>query len=372
MLRLLLLVTVLVVFAILAAPRSALTNASGPSAGYTGAPGDGTCLDCHGGFPLNSGGGSVSINAPETYTPGQTITLGISVTNSNSSGRQGFQVTILDGEDTSVGTFQITEATNTQLVGDDSDYVTHRFGGTFTTSWEMEWVAPATNVGPVTVYASGLGADGDGGTSGDRVYTATATIAEPNAAPTLTNPIADQALQVGGEDFTVDLNDVFDDADALTFGASAMPSGVVSASVNGGLLTVTGTAAGSAEVTVTASDGVNAEVDDAFTVTVTEPNTDAETGALAERFTLASAWPNPFRVRTVLSFDLPVAAAVGLRVFDIRGREVHTLAPRRLGAGPQQVDLDGAGLGAGTYVFHLTAALPTGPVTRSGRVLRVR
>lgn len=50
--------------------------------GATGAPGEVNCTQCHADFPINSGGGSVSVtsNIPGwTYTPGQTYTINVTV-----------------------------------------------------------------------------------------------------------------------------------------------------------------------------------------------------------------------------------------------------------------------------------------------------
>src|SRR5207249_6890135 len=51
-----------------------------PPAAKTGAPAEGTCLDCHGGSLLNEAGGSVSIGGiPNSYVPTQTYTITVTV-----------------------------------------------------------------------------------------------------------------------------------------------------------------------------------------------------------------------------------------------------------------------------------------------------
>src|SRR6476661_10686962 len=51
-------------------------SASGPSASYTGAPGEANCTACHTSFPVNSGTGGITITGlPANYKAGQQIPL---------------------------------------------------------------------------------------------------------------------------------------------------------------------------------------------------------------------------------------------------------------------------------------------------------
>src|SRR5579871_765540 len=64
----------------------AYAHSMGPDPRHTAAPGDDplACATsgCHTGTPLNGGGGNVAVNVPSTYTPGQTYTFQIVVTDS--------------------------------------------------------------------------------------------------------------------------------------------------------------------------------------------------------------------------------------------------------------------------------------------------
>src|SRR6478609_1686191 len=56
------------------------TNSTGAPAGNTGAPGDGTCVSCHGGSPITSGTNwnnfTITTNVPASgYTPGATYII---------------------------------------------------------------------------------------------------------------------------------------------------------------------------------------------------------------------------------------------------------------------------------------------------------
>jgi hypothetical protein len=69
------------------------------------------------------------------------------------------------------------------------DYVEHTVSGTFAgttggAQWTFNWTAPPTNVGPITFYAAGNQANGDGTSGGDRILTATAT-----TQPTVVQPV---------------------------------------------------------------------------------------------------------------------------------------------------------------------------------------
>jgi len=74
------------------------------------------------------------------------------------------------------------------------------------------------------------------------------------------------------------------------------------------------------------------------------------------RFALYPAAPNPFRVGTLIRFELPVATEASLEVFDVTGRRVaEPLKPKRLVAGPHSVIFQPAGLSSGMYFCRLKA-----------------
>lgn len=65
--------------------------------------------------------------------------------------------------------------------------------------------------------------------------------------------------------------------------------------------------------------------------------------------------PNPFNPATQVSFDLPIAAAVTVRVYDVRGRQVDSLLEGvQLGAGPQQITYQ-TSLPSGVYFMAATS-----------------
>lgn len=73
------------------------------------------------------------------------------------------------------------------------------------------------------------------------------------------------------------------------------------------------------------------------------------------QYKLSQNYPNPFNPRTVVSFSLPVAGDVLLKVYDLRGREVQTLVNERLNAGKYEATFNGSMLNSGVYFYKLTA-----------------
>ncbi|WP_258103411.1 T9SS type A sorting domain-containing protein [Marinoscillum sp. MHG1-6] len=109
-----------------------------------------------------------------------------------------------------------------------------------------------------------------------------------NSAPVVVNLIQDITLSEGFESYTIDLSNVFSDADGdqLNLSVGVSDEQVVTANVDGVIMTLLEVAAGTATVTVTAEDGKGASISEAFTVNV---ETVLRTNFI-DRFTL---YPNP-------------------------------------------------------------------------------
>jgi hypothetical protein len=69
---------------------------------------------------------------------------------------------------------------------------------------------------------------------------------------------------------------------------------------------------------------------------------------------IATAEPNPFRGRTVISYALPHAGRVVLEVFDLTGRSVAKLADGFMSAGRYSATLSAKSLAPGVYVTRLS------------------
>jgi len=75
-----------------------------------------------------------------------------------------------------------------------------------------------------------------------------------------------------------------------------------------------------------------------------------------QSYKLLQNYPNPFNPTTTIRYQLPAAAHVTLKVFDVLGREVATLVDRRVSAGGHQVHFDASKLSSGVYLYQIKAA----------------
>ncbi len=77
-----------------------------------------------------------------------------------------------------------------------------------------------------------------------------------------------------------------------------------------------------------------------------------EIGLPAE-FVLEQNYPNPFNPSTVISYRLPVTGFVSLKIFDVLGNKVATLADEYKPAGLYEVEFDASSLASGIYYYQL-------------------
>ena len=95
------------------ANRTVYAYSSGPPAGFTHAPGEFDCKECH--VPDSGAGtGHISITAPQSYVPGQTYQITVTHTNADPTRKRwGFELTALDDSNEKAGDLQSTSVTNT-------------------------------------------------------------------------------------------------------------------------------------------------------------------------------------------------------------------------------------------------------------------
>lgn len=76
--------------------------------------------------------------------------------------------------------------------------------------------------------------------------------------------------------------------------------------------------------------------------------------SIPAQFVLQQNYPNPFNPSTTITFSLPQADVVTLKIFDIRGRHVTTLINQKLPAGLHAFDWDAKHMPGGVYLCSLT------------------
>ena len=69
-----------------------------------------------------------------------------------------------------------------------------------------------------------------------------------------------------------------------------------------------------------------------------------------------SAFPNPFNLQTEISFSVPSAGRVLVRVFNLLGQQVSVLQNGMMSAGEHRVLFDGGQFPAGIYFLRMEAA----------------
>jgi hypothetical protein len=80
------------------------------------------------------------------------------------------------------------------------------------------------------------------------------------------------------------------------------------------------------------------------------------TSVIPASFALFQNYPNPFNPSTTITYDLPAASRVGLKLFNILGQEVRTLVEEVQPPGHYSVILDARNLASGVYFYRLDAA----------------
>ena len=76
---------------------------------------------------------------------------------------------------------------------------------------------------------------------------------------------------------------------------------------------------------------------------------------IPESFYLAGAYPNPFNSTTRLSYGLPVATELTLRLYDVSGRHIATLVDEYVQAGIHTAVLQSDDLASGIYFVRVEA-----------------
>lgn len=236
-------------------------NPDDPPNGYTGSSGS-TCGSCHSG---GSFGGVVFITGiPSTITPNTTYT--IQVTTSKTAGstkRAGFQLNVLNGSGSNVGTLSTTSI-DVNIQGNFAEHFENSgaqnfvsSSGNLAKSWFFKWTSPTTtNNNNLTFYVSSVIGNGANGTSGDQVVNSsfTSTFTPPATPLTVTQVTKTNVSCRGGANGTATVTASGGTGCSYTYAWSNGQTGAVATGLAAGTYTVTatcGASTGSTSINIT-------------------------------------------------------------------------------------------------------------------------
>ena len=189
-----------------------ISNSNGPGGGYTGAPSENNCTNCHGSFSLQTSGvnfNRIKLDIPFTgggYIPDSTYLIKISYKESGKS-VFGFQVTALDAKNNeAAGTFTAndsrTSTGNYTISGKTRYYAEHTSSGTSTVAtdsvaWFVRWKAPNKNLGTIRFHLNLNVTNANGSTSGDYIYKKSFDVVPSSLLPKATASIKDSIICSG-------------------------------------------------------------------------------------------------------------------------------------------------------------------------------
>lgn len=144
--------------------------AASQEADRTGSPvASGTCANCHSGGNFNTEVSAQVLDgetAVTAYEPGKQYTFTVSISASNNPSAYGFQSVALTADNSNAGSFG-TAPDGTQVETlNDRQYFEHSTRSD-SSSWSIEWTAPAVGTGDVKFYAAGNAVNRANGSGGD-------------------------------------------------------------------------------------------------------------------------------------------------------------------------------------------------------------
>jgi len=143
------------------------------SGGYTSAPGDGVCSQCHTDNNTSLDGDYTVTGIPEDIEANTTYTVDIQLTNpSGNASRGGFQILALDEDNTQGGTWSNAGTGSVLKTVIGKTYLGHQGSQSFPASnelnWTADWTAPDEEDATFNFYAVSILANGGNGNQNDR------------------------------------------------------------------------------------------------------------------------------------------------------------------------------------------------------------
>ena len=101
--------------------------------------------------------------------------------------------------------------------------------------------------------------------------------------------------------------------------------------------------------------------------------TSREHTELPEELSLLGSYPNPFRIETKISFDLPERAQVYAEVFDLLGRVVYTSPTYPMDAGwNRTLPLTLPQTSSGFYIYRIIVETASITLLKTGHVIQIQ
>ncbi|MDE3059156.1 MAG: T9SS type A sorting domain-containing protein, partial [Bacteroidota bacterium] len=97
-------------------------------------------------------------------------------------------------------------------------------------------------------------------------------------------------------------------------------------------------------------------------------NGDKNNALVVTDYALYQNYPNPFNPATTITFDVPAASHVVIKIFNTLGQEVKTIADDDYTPGRHEITIDASHFSSGTYFYRMTAGRFTG--TKSFAVVK--
>jgi uncharacterized protein (TIGR03437 family) len=202
---------------LIAMPVAVFAHSYGPAPRKTGAPGDDplACTACHTGTAFNSGSGSIKIilQGGPFYVPGFRQRITVQVADPGQQ-RWGFELTARLSRDLQNGQAgDLNPVDNqTQVICEDAgpkpcatgvQFIEQTSAGTRNgtsggATFQFDWNPPTTDAGPVTLFAAGNAANGNGSPTGDLIYTTSVQLTPAvAAAPQISSIVSSATYQSG-------------------------------------------------------------------------------------------------------------------------------------------------------------------------------
>lgn len=258
--------SVYALFGVLLIAYFQLSNSNNPQNGFTGAPPSGnTCASSQGGCHAGgSGTGMVTISGlPATVSPNLVYPLTITVERTNSIPQKaGLQLVAQQSNNSNAGMLANAGPFSTVQFSGGKYYFEHTspvsYSGDIAT-FTVDWTAPATSNGSITLYTAANLADGNGSSTGDAIVTSSATTMLVGGATPVSVTISSTNVSCfGGNNGS---------ATATPTGGGGAPY-TYAWSNSGNTATINNLTAGTYTVTVTGSNGGTGTA----SILITQPN----------------------------------------------------------------------------------------------------